>query len=173
MIFAEEINAYQCHIDALTEQNNDPYKNSPFRIYKQMSSKKKGKYFELIVQEYLKKQGYKVDKALNSDHDRVINDTIKLEIKGSLLWGEGTHFRWQQIRPSQDYDIICFVAVYPESIRFYAATKYEVKSIVEVQDGNGHWIYNQHGGKTMNSGTFFLDGMPEDFSWFSSLEKVL
>jgi hypothetical protein len=173
MIFAEEINSYQCHIDALIEQNNDPYKNSPFRIYKQMSSKRKGKYFEKIVQEYLKKQGYKVDNAVNSDHDRVINDLIKLEIKGSLLWGDGTHFRWQQIRPSQDYDIICFVAVYPEAIRFYAATKYEVKSIVEVQDENGHWIHNQHGGKTMNSGTFFLDGMPEDFSWFSSLEEVL
>jgi hypothetical protein len=173
MIFAEEINSYQCHIDALIEQNNDPYKNSPFRIYKQMSSKRKGKYFEKIVHEYLQKQGYKVDKAVNSDHDRVINDLIKLEIKGSLLWGDGTHFRWQQIRPSQDYDIICFVAVYPEAIRFYAATKYEVKSIVEVQDENGHWIYNQHGGKTMNSGTFFLDGMPKDFSWFSSLEEVL
>lgn len=173
MIFAEEINSYQCHIDALIEQNNDPYKNSPFRIYKQMSSKRKGKYFEKIVHEYLQKQGYNVDKAVNSDHDRVINDLIKLEIKGSLLWGDGTHFRWQQIRPSQDYDIICFVAVYPEAIRFYAATKYEVKSIVEAQDENGHWIYNQHGGKTMNSGTFFLDGMPEDFSWFSSLEEVL
>jgi hypothetical protein len=89
------------------------------------------------------------------------------------LWGDGTHFRWQQIRTNQDYDIICFVAVYPEVIQFYAATKYEVKSIVEVQDENGYWIYNQHGGKTVNSGTFFLDGMPKDFSWFSSLEEVL
>jgi hypothetical protein len=173
MIFAEEINSYQCHNEALIEQNNDPYKNSPFRIYKQMSSKRKGKYFEKIVEEYLKKQGYKVGKAVNSDHDRVINDLIKLEIKGSLLWGDGTHFRWQQIRPNQDYDVICFVAVYPEAIRFYAATKDVVKSIVEVQDHNGHWIHNQHGGKTMNSGTFFLDGIPEDFSWFSSLEEVL
>ena len=173
MIFAEEINAYQCYIDALNEKNTDPYKNSPFRVYKEMSSKKKGKYFELIVQEYLRKQGYKVGKACNSDHDRIINDHIKLEIKGSLLWGDGTHFRWQQIRTNQDYDIICFVAVYPEVIQFYAATKYEVKSIVEVQDENGYWIYNQHGGKTVNSGTFFLDGMPKDFSWFSSLEEVL
>jgi hypothetical protein len=173
MIFAEEINAYQCYIDALNEKNTDPYKNSPFRVYKEMSSKKKGKYFELIVQEYLQKQGYKVGKALNSDHDRIINDLIKLEIKGSFLWGDGTHFRWQQIRTNQDYDIICFVAVYPEVIQFYAATKYEVKSIVEVQDENGYWIYNQHGGKTVNSGTFFLDGMPKDFSWFSSLEEVL
>jgi restriction endonuclease Mrr len=173
MIFAEEINSYQCHIDALIEQNNDPYKSSPFRIYKQMSSKRKGKYFEKIVQEYLQKQGYKVGKAVNSDHDRVINDLIKLEIKGSLLWGDGTHFRWQQIRPNQDYDMICFVAVYPEAIRLYAATKDVVKSIVEVQDHNGHWIHNQHGGKTMNSGTFFIDGMPEDYSWFSSLEEVL
>lgn len=173
MIFAEEINAYQCYIDALNEKNTDPYENSPFRVYKEMSSRKKGKHFELIVEEYLRKQGYKVSKALNSDHDRIINDRIKLEIKGSLLWGDGTHFRWQQIRTNQDYDIICFVAVYPEVIQFYAATKYKVKSIVEVQDENGYWIHNQHGGKTVNSGTFFLDGMPKDFSWFSSLEEVL
>jgi hypothetical protein len=127
----------------------------------------------LIVQEYLQKQGYKVDKALNSDHVRIINDLIKLEIKGSLLWGDGTHFRWQQIRTNQDYDIICFVAVYPNAIRLYAATKDVVKSMVEVQDKNGRWIHNQHGGKKVNSGTFFIDGMPKDFSWFSSLEEVL
>lgn len=173
MILAEEINAYQCHVDALNEKNSDPYKDSPFRVYKEMSSKKKGKYFELIVQEYLKKQGYKVGKAVNSDHDRVINDLIKLEIKGSLLWGEGTHFRWQQIRTNQDYDLICFVAIYPEAVRLYAATKDVVKSIVEVQDHNGYWIHNQHGGKKVNSGTFVLDGMPEHFDWFSSLEELL
>ena len=45
--------------------------------------------------------------------------------------------------------------------------------MVEVQDKNGRWIHNQHGGKKVNSGTFFIDGMPKDFSWFSSLEEVL
>jgi hypothetical protein len=173
MILAEEIESFQCHSDALGEKDIDPYKKSPFRVYKEMSSKKKGKYFELIVQEYLQKQGYKVGKAVNSDHDRVINHFIKLEIKGSLLWGEGTHFRWQQIRTNQDYDVICFVAIYPEVIRLYGATKDVVKSRVEVQDHNGCWIHNQHGGKKVNSGTFVLDGMPEDFNWFSSLEELL
>lgn len=172
MLFAEEIVNYQCHEDALNEKNNDPYLNSPFRVYKEMSSKKKGKYFELIVEQYLKKQGYNVTKSQNSDHDRVVNGK-KLEIKGSMLWGEGTHFRWQQIRTSQDYDVMCFVAIYPDRIELYGATKDVVKYNLEVQDDRGNWIYNQHGGKRTNSGTFVIDGMPEDFSWFQYLEELL
>jgi len=172
MLFAEEIVNYQCHEDALNEKNNDPYLNSPFRVYKEMSSKKKGKYFELIVEQYLKKQGYNVTKSQNSDHDRVVNGK-KLEIKGSMLWGEGTHFRWQQIRTSQDYDVMCFVAIYPDRIELYGATKDVVKCNLEVQDDRGNWIYNQHGGKRTNSGTFVIDGMPEDFGWFQYLEELL
>ena len=172
MLFAEEIVNYQCHEDALNEKNNDPYLNSPFRVYKEMSSKKKGKYFELIAEQYLKKQGYNVTKSQNSDHDRVVNGK-KLEIKGSMLWGEGTHFRWQQIRTSQDYDVMCFVAIYPDRIELYGATKDVVKCNLEVQDDRGNWIYNQHGGKRTNSGTFVIDGMPEDFGWFQYLEELL
>lgn len=172
MLFAEEIVNYQCHEDALNEKNNDPYLNSPFRVYKEMSSKKKGKYFELIVEQYLKKQGYNVTKSQNSDHDRVVNGK-KLEIKGSMLWGEGTHFRWQQIRTSQDYDVMCFVAIYPDRIELYGATKDVVKCNLEVQDDRGNWIYNQHGGKRTNSGAFVIDGMPEDFGWFQYLEELL
>ena len=172
MILSEEIVNYKCHADALNEKNNDPYKDSPFRVYKEMSSKKKGKYFELIVEQYLKKNNYTVSKSVNSDHDRVVNGK-KLEIKGSMLWGEGTHFRWQQIRTSQDYDVMCFVAIYPDRIELYGATKDVVKSNVEVQNEKGEWIHNQHGGKRTNSGTFVIDGMPQDFQWFQYLEEIL
>jgi hypothetical protein len=115
-----------------------------------MSSRKKGKYFEMIVAEYFEKQGYSVTRSSNSDHDRIINGK-KVEIKGSILWGEGTHFRWQQIRPSQDYDVICFVAIYPDRIEFYGVTKESIRYNIEVQDEKGNWTYNQHGGKKVNS----------------------
>ena len=90
-----------------------------------------------------------------------------------MLWGEGTHFRWQQIRTNQDYDIMCFVAIYPDRIELHGATKEVVKSQVEVQNEKGEWIYNQHGGKRTNSGTFVIDGMPNDFKWFQMLEDIL
>jgi hypothetical protein len=172
MIFGTEIETFSTHSLALKEKTADPYLNSPFRVYKEMSSKKKGKYFEMIVAEYFERQGYGVTKAENSDHDRIIKRK-KTEIKGSFLWGEGTHFRWQQIRTGQDYDVICFVAIYPDRIEFHGATKEEVCYNVEVQDTKGNWIYNQHGGKKVNSGAFVIDGFPEDFSWFRSFEEII
>ena len=91
--------------------------------------------------------------------------TGKKEIKGSFLWGSGTHFRWQQIRTAQDYDDVVFVCIYPDRVEFYEADKNVIKSVVEKQNEKGEWIHNQHGGKTVNSGTFFLDGLPTDFNW--------
>lgn len=173
MIFAEEILDFSTHQKALTEKSKDIYADSPFRVYKEMSSKKKGKFFELLVEEYLKKQGHKVERSLNSDYDRLVNGNKKVEIKGSMLWGEGTHFRWQQLRTKQDYDVVCFVAVYPDRVQFYGVTKKDLRYNVEVQDSQGNWTFNQHGGKTINSGTFVIDGFPEDFSWFAALEDVI
>jgi hypothetical protein len=145
----------------------DPYAKSKFRILKEMSSKRKGAVFEKIFEEVMLDAGHTLLKNLNSDHDRrfLVNDKeVKYEIKGSMLWGEdGDSFRWQQIRTSQDYDIMIFMAIYPKQIEFFAASKSDVKELVEVQDADGNWIYNQHGGKRVNSGTFFLHGMPEDF----------
>jgi len=173
VIFAEEISNYVTHVEALKEKDDNPYRNSPFRVYKEMSSKKKGKFFELLVEEYLKRQGHVVARADNSNYDRLVNGKIRLEIKGSMLWGDGTHFRWQQIRTNQEYDVVCFVAIYPDRIQFYGATKEQVCYNVEVQDEGGNWVFNQHGGKKVNSGTFVIDGFPEDFSWFSSLEDLI
>ena len=109
----------------------------------------------------------------NTDHDTRINGK-KVEVKGSLLWGtDASHFRWQQIRPSQDYDVIVFVAIYPNRIEFHAATKDVVTEFVQTPDKDGNFVHNQHGGKTKNSGTFFLDGFPEDFPFMTSLDRIL
>lgn len=155
------------------EKVSDPYLHSPFLQLKNLSSRKKGKYFEALVHEALVNLGHRVTKASHTDHDRVVDGKLKLEIKGSFLWGTGTMFRWQQIRTSQDYDVVCFAAFYPTRMVLYGATKQTVKDNLEVQDEHGHWIYNQHGGKKVNSGTFFIDCDPTKVSWLTPLEQLL
>ena len=171
MILSEEIINYDCHKRAVGAVSVDIYKDSNFKVFKDMSSKKKGAEFERIVEEYAIRLGNTVAPPESSEHDRKISGIEsqwgikKAEIKGSFLWGTGTHFRWQQIRPGQDYDVMVFLAIYPQKINFYYATKDVVKAAVEIQDERGYWIHNQHGGMKVNSGTFFIDGMPEDFPW--------
>ena len=181
MLTATEISSYACHQEALEDATKCPYINSPFKVYKNMSSKKKGKFFEKIVQEYLEKQGYTVARSENSDHDRIVRldatkdgKTIKVEIKGSMLWGSGTMFRWQQLRPHQDYDIVFFLAVYPDRIEFYSSEKNELRDLVTTQDKDGNFVYNQHGGKKVNSGTYCIDGFPSDYkSIFHPIDTYL
>jgi len=153
---------------------NDRYKDSAFFSLKNLSSKVKGAQFERLYQEYMESKGCVVEKPSNknlsqhkSDHDRIV-DGRKKEIKGSFLWNSGSEklqFRWQQIRPGQDYDDVVFLAFFPDRLEIYEADKETVRSVVEVQDEKGNWIHNQHGGKRVNSGTFFLDGVPSDFPW--------
>ena len=67
------------------EQAVDPYTDSAFKQFKSLSSKKKGKFFELLHQEYMEGKGNIVTKPDNSDHDRKVNN-VKKEIKGSCWW---------------------------------------------------------------------------------------
>jgi len=167
-IQAKFIESYQTHGDALHNRDVDPYVDSPFRIYKEMSSKRKGKFFEQLVSEYCEHLGFDVRRADSTDYDRKINGH-RCEIKGSTLWGQGDQFRWQQIRPNQQYDVIIFLAMYPDRCEMYSSKKDEVADYVTQPDEDGFWKCNQHGGKTVNSGTFFLDGFPEDFTFMKSL----
>ena len=158
--------------DLINEINNkDPYSNSSLRSFKSLSSKRKGKFFEELCQEYYENLQQVVDKPENTQHDRIISG-LKKEIKGSFLWGEGTHFRWQQIRVDDDYDQVIFMAAYPDRIELYEADKDIVKKKLCVQDADGNWPYNQHGGKTKNSGTFFIDGFPQDFDWMRKVGQI-
>lgn len=148
--------------------NIDPFADSAFLPFKQLSSKPKGAYFEKLFEEYASALGENISKAENTGHDRISDVYGKVEVKGSFGWitnGVITHFRWQQIRPNQDYDNVVFIAAYPHEIKFYIADKETVRENVEIQDGRGRWIHNQHGGMKVNSGTFFLDGFPKDFPW--------
>ncbi len=154
-----------------------PYDGSPFQLYKNMSSKRKGAAFEQIFEEYMVKQGFANLKCQGTDYDRkfLINgNEVKIEIKGSMLWGEkGDYMRFQQIRTNQDYDVVVFLCIFPHGIEMYFADKDEVKAYVEVQNEKGEWIRNQHGGKRVNSGTFIIDGLPKDIEIFRPLSELI
>lgn len=154
-----------------------PYENSPLKIYKDMSSKRKGAAFEKIFEEYMKSFGFEMRKNYSSDHDRVFvvdGKEIKFEIKGSTLWGEdGTSMKFQQIRVDQDYDIMLFMAILPDCIEFYYADKKTVAEFVDVQDERGRWIYNQHGGNRVRSGTFAIQGLIQDWPFMKPLSELI
>jgi hypothetical protein len=156
MIFGSDIIVYKSYAKATGISSHiDPYINSVFLPLKIMSSRTKGAVSEQIFEEYATKHGLIVTKASNSNHDRTING-IKIEIKCSFIWKDGK-FRFQQIRTDQDYDIMVFMSVFPDRIEFHQANKQTIKENLEKQDADGSWHQNQHGGKKINSGTFFFD----------------
>lgn len=154
---------------------NDPYDSSSFKELKNLSSRRKGLEMEKIFEYIAKSYGFEVsskkidDGTPSSDYDRICQNK-KIEIKGSFLWEGVNTFRWQQIRTNQKYDYIIFLAFYPEEVKCYYASKQDVISNLTVQDSKGNWVYNQHGGKKVNSGTFCIDGVPSNFPWMKEFD---
>ena len=168
------IKNYPIYNVVINNRDIDPYSDSKFRPIKNMTSKRKGRFFEQLTEQYVKEFGWKVSKPTNTEHDTIINGK-KIEIKGSFRWvvdGVLKHYRWQQIRPSQDYEYIVFLALDPRKCQFYCGTKQEVSDFVTIQDSNGNYPYNQHGGVSMNSGTYMIQGLPKDFPFMKSLDQL-
>ena len=170
------IKNYLSYDDVINNRDIDPYADSQFKPIKDMTSKRKGRFFELLTEEYVDRElKMTVSKPTNSDHDTIINGK-KVEIKGSFRWvvdGQLKHYRWQQIRPSQDYEFMLFLALDPNKCEFYCGSKQEISDFVTVQDSNGNYPYNQHGGVSVNSGTFMIQGFPKDFPFMRSLSEFL
>jgi len=146
----------------------DPYANSLFLPLKQKASRTKGTEFEKIAEWHLQSLGYQVTRAHSSDYDRLV-DTQRVEIKGSFIWAECNTFRLQQIRLDQEYDYLIFLAVYPDRVEYYTCTHADATAALRVQDDRGRFIHNQHGGNSVDSGTFFIDDLPENIPWFKPL----
>lgn len=152
------------------ESTIDPYQGTVFERARNLSSRKKGAFFERLSEEYFSTEfKIKSEKPKNSDHDFILNG-VKIENKGSTLWcdkkGKPTHFKWQQIRISQDYDIMVFLAMYPDKVKFFYATKQDLINNLDPYKNN------QHGGKKVNSGTMEVLGHPEDFSWMKEVKDA-
>ena len=170
MITPQEYVKYKCVAKIEKKASKDPYFGTPFYGARCLSSRSKGAFFEKLTKEYLQNMfRFEITKPKSSQHDAIVND-VKIEIKGSTLWvdkkGKTTHFRWQQIRTAQDYLIMIFLAMYPDKVKFYYATKQDLL------DNLDPLIYNQHGGKGVNSGTMSIDGYPENFSWMKEIKDA-
>ena len=171
-----QIELTSTHTNFATRQINNPYAGSPMKLYQDLSSKAKGSAFEYLVTEVLTTNGFTVEKPKKStDYDRLVNGK-KVEIKGSLGWvtnGRISHYRFQQLRSSQDYEIVLFLFITPDGIEIKGATKETVMEKIGYQDENGFWPHNQHGGKRVNSGTFCLDTPNTDtFDWMLPIEDL-
>ncbi len=179
--------------DLEKEVLNDPYYNGPFWTLKTRSSKSKGTLFEKIYEYYFNSKGFivkrpgemkDVSKKEKSHFDRVLiyddNDNVvgwsqtlekgqkRVEIKGSFGWidkktGTISNYKFQQIRPDQQYDSIVFIYVMPDRIEFWETDKESLLEVIHETDENGKLIHGQHGGKESTE-TFWLSGFPEDFS---------
>lgn len=145
---------------------DDPYANSPFKPLKSLASRTKGAAFERIISEILTDQGHEVLPPQSSEYDRLV-DGKRVEIKGSFLWGNRGYFRWQQIRANQEYDAILFLSFYPDYLDVHFATKEVAIQNLSAADSEGRYPHNQHGGMTQDSGTYYMQGVPEDFPWLT------
>jgi hypothetical protein len=154
--------------DILMDKTKCVYSDSVFLPLKSLSSRKKGKYFESIVKEWLTNLGMQVSKSKSSDHDCVV-EGLKIEIKGSFLWEGTSGFKFQQIRTKQDYDIIFFVSVYPSHVEIHGCSKNIIKEQLEIKDTKGRYIYQQHGGKRGNGNLFWWSGYPNKTYWMKKI----
>ena len=170
MIKTTDLNDYKTYADVITRNEKDIYENSPFKAIRDLHSRTKGSVFEKITAEWFTKNGCTIAKNESSDHDRIFvynGKRVKAEIKGSSIWKGTNNFRFQQIRPDQDYDIVIFLAMYPDRIDFHYADKETVEWAVDMG-----YLQNQHGGSSAKSGTYFIDSTMEDMDWATKIENV-
>ena len=82
IIHEDWIKNYLTYDDAINNRDIDPYSDSQFKPIRNMTSKRKGRFFEVLTEEYVDSElGMTVSKPENTDHDTVINGK-KVEIKG-------------------------------------------------------------------------------------------
>ena len=137
------------------EKMDERYVNSPFKHLKPMHAKQKGSRFEKIVSNVLTQLGHTIQKAENSDHDRIING-VKVEIKGATLVKKKDYFSFLQIRPDQDYHLMMFAMFYPNDFVLMEMEKEQVIKNVELGI-----FKKQHEGKSGSSKTYLYFGNKE------------
>lgn len=100
------------------------WSGSPFEwIASGLKSRTKGKLGEEMVNAFLRKNGFVVDKSPDSEADLVV-DGYRVEVKLSTLWGSGI-YRFQQIR-QQNYDILFCLGLSPHSVQAWTTSKSDI-----------------------------------------------
>lgn len=121
---------------------NNPWENSPYKVFREHKSKKAGMIGEKAVMEYFAAKSFAVSGRKKpaieghraSDYDFLIEGK-RIECKMSTRWESGM-FRFQQIR-DQEYDFLLFFGVDPDKLYLWVIPK-------QVAWANA---YGQHGGK--------------------------
>lgn len=105
---------------ALSSNEADPWAESPYRWIRNLSSRKRGKAGELIIEQWLAELQMRVGRAGGSGADRTVNGH-QVEIKTSTLWESGT-LVWQQIR-DQEYSHVVLLGIEPQRVRVWCVPK--------------------------------------------------
>lgn len=149
---------------AILSSEESPWVGSPFEWIMSLPSRSKGAIGERLAADFFEAAGYRVQRPVNSGHDRVINGR-KVEVKMSSLWKGGT-FTWQQIR-DQDYEFCLLLGLAPrQASAWFLPKRVAVERSVP-----------QHGGK-IGTDTRWLtvsaDSIPEWMhEWGGSLDECL
>lgn len=98
----------------------DPWEGSPFEWIMRLASRSRGKAGEVLVEAWLRRLGFRVDRPLSGDHDRVVSGQ-KVEIKFSTLWAQGDYV-FQQLR-DQDYEVVVLLGVSPTAAHGWVVPK--------------------------------------------------
>ena len=172
------------HKDIEKNKAKNIYTGTVFENLTTLGSKAKGSKFEKLTEELFRemcsKNDFKIERIKNigTGYDRhfllLKKHDIKFEIKGSCMWLNTKKFKWQQIRPNDNYTHMLFLATYPDRIEFYYCTKKEIVDCVMVQDKDGKWSFAQHGGKGNDKipDTFWIHGQPSDFPFMKPLDDI-
>tara|TARA_A100001515_G_scaffold23429_2_gene18042 strand:+ start:117 stop:671 length:555 start_codon:yes stop_codon:yes gene_type:complete len=168
--------------DMKNEVNNSPYYGSTFEYFWMASSGKKGVYGERFLdiisddmnipcysgKEVKKHELVQFDRI--SDFDRVIEVGgvyYKVEVKTSTEWENNGGFKFQQIRPNHDYDILVCHFVYPEIIKSFFAWK----DSIDFSQMKG-----QHGGNAAEETKWFTvdseDYLEDIFTPYSDIVSI-
>lgn len=119
--------------------DNSQWKGSPFEWIRQCSPRAKGAIGEKIVSGWLAMHEFNVQRSPDSQADRII-EGLRVEIKYSMLWDNGTYL-FEQIR-DQNYDFAIFLGVSPFDAHCWVVPKSDLMRLWKSE----HRISSQHGG---------------------------
>ena len=122
------------------KQTSTIWKESPFEWILGCPSRQKGAIFESLVAGWCAAKNLNVTRTGDSEADRVI-EGLRIEIKGSTLWKNGS-YKFQQLR-NQNYDAVICLGISPFDAHCWTIPKEEVMD----RWGMGE-ISSQHGGRS-------------------------
>jgi hypothetical protein len=115
--------------------------DSPFGWIRTRPSRQEGAIGELLVEEWCRSRGLGVERAPDSDADRLVNG-VRIEIKFSTLWKSGG-YKFQQFR-DQNYHLAICLGISP----FDAHCWILPKSLILEKWGKAQGLTSQHGGQS-------------------------